>query len=72
MRPGELKDFMTSFGGYMPDEKAVIAEIVAAIPDGTDIVKAIDETALWMLTDKTHGIAAYVPRPAQTRNRCER
>ena len=61
--PKELRDFMKSFGGYYPfDEKATAAEIVTAIPDGADIVKAIDHTALWLLTNRKYGIAVYVPK----------
>jgi hypothetical protein len=60
--PKEFIEFLHAWGDYYRENDVNTAEIVAAIPDGADLVAALDKTALWLLTDKTHGVASMVPK----------
>jgi hypothetical protein len=59
--PKEFHEFVRGFEVFY-ESKIDPQELIEAIPDGCDITRALDETALWLLTNKTYGVAAFVPK----------
>jgi len=60
--PREFRSFVSSFDDYYRDEATNMTEILTAIPDGADITRALDETTLWLLTNKKYGVAGRIPK----------
>jgi hypothetical protein len=67
--PREFIRFLKDFDGFYRNYAVNAAEVVAATPYGADLIRALEQTTLWFLTDPTYGAASLIPATSPNRKR---